>query len=233
MHVWRVALDSVSPSVEARAACLSPDERTRSGLFISQPERRRFILSRIVLREILAGYHGGAPDAVPIAREVGGRPFLAGSDRLFFSLSHSADIALVAVAATRVGVDVERIRSIDRARGIARRVLHEETVASLSALPRPLFDTAFIDAWTQREAHVKAVGGGLFRTPDVLPFELEQPADATIRTTRSREDGSEWSIARFLPYPTVRGAVVAPAPVHQLRLLDWNGGTHSAEESNS
>ena len=231
VHVWRVALDSVSHSVESRSTCLSPDERTRSDRFIGQPERRRFVLSRIVLRHVLAGYHGSAPGAVPLAREAGGRPYVEGADRLFFSLSHSGEIALIAIAATPVGVDVERIRSIARAPAIAGRVLHHETVATLAELPPPHFTTAFLDAWTQREAHVKAVGGGLFRTADVLPFDASQPADASVRTALARNDGTRWCIARFQPYPAARAAIVAPAPVHHVRLLDWNEAAHTTEDN--
>ena len=203
----------------------------RSDRFIAQPERRRFVLSRIVLRHILARYHGTAPDAVPLAREAGGRPYVEGSDQLFFSLSHSGEIAVIAIATSPVGVDVERIRSIERAPAIARRVLHHDTVDILHALPAPLFDAAFLDAWTQREAHVKAVGGGLFRTADVLPFDASQPTDASVHAVLSREDGSRWSVARFLPYPAARAAVVAPAPVHDVRLLDWNEVAHTMEDN--
>lgn len=229
-HIWRVALDSISPSVETRAACLSADERARSERFIAHPERRRFILSRIALRHILASYHGTTPRNIPLAREPGGRPYVEGAERLFFSLSHSGDIALIAVAATAVGVDVERERRILRAPAIARRVLHPETFAILSSLDHPRFEPAFLDAWTQREAHVKAVGGGLFRTADVLPFDPAQPADATVRAARSREDGSEWSIARFVPCPSARGAVVSPGILHHVRLLDWSDAAHAMED---
>ncbi|MBR9990878.1 MAG: 4'-phosphopantetheinyl transferase superfamily protein [Gemmatimonadetes bacterium] len=226
VHVWRVALDSVSPSGERLDSCLSPDERIRAAQFIAPLEQRRYVASRIVLRHVLASYHDMDAAAVPLVREVGGRPFVQGADRVFFSLSHTADIGLIAVARAVVGVDVERHRSVARAANIARRILHAETVAMLEALPPPEFDIAFIDAWTQREAHVKAVGGGLFRTPDVLPFDPSQPHDASVRSVTSRADGGRWSVARFLPYEAARAAVAVPGPLDSIRFMDWQDVMH-------
>ncbi|HEX6132826.1 MAG TPA: 4'-phosphopantetheinyl transferase superfamily protein [Longimicrobiales bacterium] len=222
LHVWRVALDEISPSIEMRSACLSPDERTRATLYTAPLEQRRFITSRIVQRHVLAAYHGVPAVELPLAREPGGRPFIEGAERLFFSLSHSAGTAVIAVADIPVGVDVERVRRIARAAAIARRVLHPDTVAALSMLPATERDRAFLDAWTQREAHVKAVGGGLFQTPDALPFDPAQPADASVRGIISREDGALWSAARFLPYPYARAAVVAPGGIRRIRIVDWH-----------
>lgn len=221
-HVWTCALDSLTMSVESRDACLSEDERARSAKFMAPLEQRRFVLSRIVLRQILAGYQGVTAADVLLAREAGGRPYVEGADRLFFSLSHSHDVAVIAVADVRIGVDVERVRPIARAAEIANRIMHPETVALLQSLPQAQFERAFLDAWTQREAHVKAVGGGLFRTPDVLPFDPALPIDATVHAAESRDDRSRWSVVRFLPFPSTRAALVAPGALHAVRLMDWN-----------
>src|SRR5690606_5421059 len=105
---------------------------------------------------------------------------------------------------------------------IARRILHPDTVALLGALPPQHRNRAFIDAWLQREAHVKAVGGGLFRTGDVLPFDPRQRADASVRPVIARDDGSLWSTARFRPAPAVRAAVVTPGLVDRILPIDWN-----------
>jgi 4'-phosphopantetheinyl transferase len=209
--------------VEDLGSCLSADEQLRAEQLGAPPERRRYILSRIVLRHVLAGYQGIAAVQVPLAREPGGRPFLQGAGQLFFSLSHSGDTAVIAVADVNVGVDVERVRPVPRAAGIARRILHPDTVAALEALPERRYEAAFLDAWTQREAHVKAVGGGLFRTTDALPFDPLQPADATVHSVLSR-DGVDWSVARFLPYHATRASVAAPGALRAVRIMDWLDG---------
>jgi 4'-phosphopantetheinyl transferase len=222
VHVWHVALDGDFPPAESRAACLSAAERARSTLFVAPLERQRFVMSRIVLRDILAAYSGAAAGEIPIAREPGGRPFIEGTERLYFSLSHSGATALIAVAEMTIGVDVERVRRISRADAVARRVLHADTVAALESLSVSEREVAFVDAWTQREAHVKAVGGGMFRTPDELPFDPMQPDDASVHPTTSRSDGTVWSVARFVPCEGARAAVVTPGLLRSIRIMDWD-----------
>lgn len=225
VHVWTVALDSVPPSMESRGECLSSDERTRATLFTAPLEQRRYIASRIVLRHILASYLGVSAAEIRIRREPGGRPFIEGADRLFFNLSHSRETALVAVSGVMVGVDVERARRIARAGSIARRILHPDTFAALRRLPPGPRERAFLYAWTQREAHVKAVGGGLFRTPDVLPFDPRQPDDASVHSIAARHDGSLWSVAHFRPHAGARAAVVTRGALQQIRLVEWQNDT--------
>lgn len=221
-HVWHVTLDGDFPSVESSAACLSADEHMRSTQFVAPLERQRFVMSRIVLRDILARYYGAGAGEIPIGREPGGRPFIEGTERLYFSLSHSGATALIAVADMTIGVDVERIRRIARAPAVARRVLHADTVAALESLSVSEREAAFVDAWTQREAHVKAVGGGMFRTPDVLPFDPLQPDDGSVHPTTSRSDGTVWSVARFVPCVGARAAVVTPGLLRGIRIMDWD-----------
>ena len=220
-HVWRAALDAIPAAIEMRSECLSEDERARATLYTVDRERQRFIKSRIVLRHILAAYHGVDPAELRLGREPGGRPYIESADRLFFSLSHSRGTALVAVAPAPVGVDVERVRRITHERAIAARILHPDTVAALESVPSTRRTDAFVDAWTQREAHVKAVGGGLFRTPDALPFDPDQPADGTVRRIASRTDGALWSAVRFEPFAGTRATLVTLAPLEQVRILDW------------
>ena len=49
-------------------------------------------------------------------------------------------------------------------------MLASDSVLALAALPAQERDDAFIWAWTQREAYVKAIGGGVLRSHDPLPF---------------------------------------------------------------
>jgi 4'-phosphopantetheinyl transferase len=222
IHVWRIALDGVTSSPDGLRSCLSAEEEGRAALLRAPRERERFIVSRIALRDILSRYHGLPAAEIPLARERGGRPFVEGAHRLFFSLSHTAGAALVAVAGSAVGVDVERVRPVGRLDAIARRVLHPDTAELLAHMPPAQRQAAFLDAWTQREAHVKAVGGGLFRTADVLPFDPALPDDGSTRTAHSRDDGAIWTVARFLPFHSARAAIAAHGALEQIRMRDWN-----------
>lgn len=221
-HVWRIALsDAVAADVHV-LACLSAAERERLERHSSARAGQRFALTRLALRHILAHYTGDAPATVALVVDARGKPDLAGDDRIHFSLSHAEQLALVAVARSEVGIDVERVRQPRRLLRMAHRVLHAETVATLKRLPGEMRRLAFLDAWTQRESHVKAVGGGIFATPDALPFHLGQPADGMPYPYHDRRGAEEWSVARFHPAPDARASLVARGRIMELRFFDWS-----------
>lgn len=220
-HVWRVTL---SVPLEAGALvldCLSPEERLRLERQRSAHARQRFFVTRVALRHILARYTGVSASAVELAVDASGKPGLAGGDRLHFSLSHTAGIAVIGVALDEVGIDAERLREPRRLLPTARRVLHAETVSELERLEGERRCTAFLDAWTQREAHVKAVGGGLFATPDVLPFDAAQPADGAPRVCVERSGAHEWTVVRFVPAAAARASLVARGRISRVQYYDW------------
>lgn len=222
VYAWTVALDDELPSDSGLTNCLSLEERERAALIGSTVERRRYALSRIALRHILAACHDVAPAELRLRREEGGRPFVEGDHGLSFSLTHSHGLAVIAVAAQPVGVDVERVRELEWRDRIARRVMHADTVRLLEAVPERERTLAFIDAWTQREAHVKAIGGGVLRTPDDLPFSPSQADDGSVHPAALRSTGERWSIARFVPAAGWRATIAAPGTVHILRLRRWS-----------
>jgi phosphopantetheinyl transferase len=84
-----------------------------------------------------------------------------------FNLSHSGELILLAFhARDPVGVDVERQRSDWDWRPIARRCLDPSTVESLLALAPAEAASAFVQAWCDLEAGLKARGVGLVGAND-------------------------------------------------------------------
>jgi 4'-phosphopantetheinyl transferase len=216
--VWTLSLEAGLSVDPALCDCLSPGERARADAMTSAEARHAFTMVRAVLRGILAGYTGAPPEALPLRTTAAGKPVLTGAG-FDFSVSHTRGAAVIVVADTEVGVDIERLgRPHDPIR-IARRVMHAETIAALEELPPVLQAAVFVDAWAQREAHVKAVGGGLLRTPDTLPFRVTQP-DGVFAPVRDRLDHGHWSVARFTPVPGTRAAVVAAGELGRLRIRD-------------
>jgi 4'-phosphopantetheinyl transferase len=99
----------------------------------------RLTPSRTALRRVLATYLGEEPKQIQFQTGEHGKPRLAAAARrLEFNLSHSGEIALVAVSGEHeVGIDAERVR--------------------------PKRGAAFYRRWARHEAHVKCLGVGLLR----------------------------------------------------------------------
>jgi 4'-phosphopantetheinyl transferase len=144
VEVWVVPLDRDDEEVLRLRGLLSREERDRAGEAPLAQRKRRYVARQAALRSILAERTGVAPGEIRFTRSVNGKPALAGDGRgLEFSVSDSAGLALVALAAREVGIDVEQIRD----RPAARRA--------------GLGTDRFFERWTRIEATGKAVGAGL------------------------------------------------------------------------
>ena len=131
------------------------------------------------LREVLGRYVDEQPAGIELRTGAHGKPALADpSSPLRFNLSHSGDLALVAVTQGReVGVDVERIRPRRNLPGLADRALDPAAAAAVHAAPPDAQLTAFHEAWARREAIAKCLGTGLGAPLPPSPVAV-QPLDA-------------------------------------------------------
>lgn len=183
--MWRVALGD--PPVDSP---LSEQERERAARFVRDDDRHRWTAARAALRGLLAAYLDADPCALRFADGAHGKPRLAGSDALRFNLSHSGDVALIAVALGReVGVDVELPRRAVDHVALARRVLTAEQAERIAAIADPgAREQAFLMAWVRWEAVLKCRGvgiGGAEAAPDgpdpwVVELPLEAPGAAAL-----------------------------------------------------
>jgi len=165
LHLWLI--DLAHPA-DHFLVLLSPDERQRSEGILTDKGRRRFIASRGTMRQILGGYLGMDPAHVRFRYGPSGKPEINHSTPLAFNLSHSADLALLAVTrGTAIGIDVEPDRVRPNARAIARRIFPKKTLSIIEPLNDDAFQQEFLRHWTALEARVKLEGGSLFRPPSM------------------------------------------------------------------
>ncbi|HEV8305049.1 MAG TPA: 4'-phosphopantetheinyl transferase superfamily protein [Gemmatimonadales bacterium] len=164
VHCWCVTLD-VPPATSARLySTLSPDERNRSARLRFARDRQRFIAARGALRDLLGRCLGTRPDAIRFTYNAFGKPELSPEfgSRLRFNLSHSADLALIAITTDAgIGVDIEYIQPRPEYADIARSLFSAAEVDELERVPSHLYPQAFLSCWTKREAYLKARGEGL------------------------------------------------------------------------
>lgn len=201
--------------VRAASGILAPDERRRADRFVNDRDRRRFIMARSRLRELLSERIEVAPESIPFEYGPHGKPSLATRDRapdIRFNIAYSEDLAVYAFAlATEVGVDVERLRVIEDADRVAERAFspyERRAYRALSEGERPL---GFLTCWTRKEAFIKATGQGLSCPLDSFDVTLAPGEPAEILRV-GNVSGTEcgWRLQSFVPS---RGFVAAL--VHQ------------------
>jgi 4'-phosphopantetheinyl transferase len=173
VQIWAAHLEAITPAeLSQLEATLDPGEQARAARFHFERDRRHYVASRGLLRRLL----GSALDqpASGLVFEYGphGKPAITPPTRrgrtLCFNLSHSAGWAMFALSWDHeVGIDLESAARLDRdAKGLAdlaARVLSKRELEIWQALPDAAArESAFLRAWTRKEAYAKAIGQGLF-----------------------------------------------------------------------
>lgn len=207
VDLWVWPLDGSPAEIGRLAPLLSADEKARAARFVIDRDRRRFIVARGTLRELLAPLLGVAPAAIVFAYSMHGKPSVPSATSLHFNLSHSENLAALAVSQQReIGVDIERVRSLKD--DIAARFFSAREVATLRATPADGRLNAFYRCWTRKEAIVKAIGEGLSHALDSFDVTISADAPAAVERFAGEDDAPRvWRLADFDPAPGYMGAV--------------------------
>ena len=211
VHVDLVHADSADAWAQhdAYRALLSPDERDRMARLVFERDRRRFLLTRALVRTMLSRYTGVRPADWSFIANVHGRPEILDRPRgvpdLRFNLSHTEGLIACAVTIGReVGVDVEHIgRRLTH--DVAGRFFAPREVSDLRKLPEDEQHRAFFDYWTLKEAYIKARGFGLALPLADFAFKLSPPAPPQITFEPSLpDDAATWQFHQEWPTPLHR-----------------------------
>lgn len=157
-------------------------------------KRQQYVAAQTALRRILEFYVGIPAAALRFTYGENGKPQLAPATGVEFNLTHSGELAVVAVGrGGRLGVDVE-----DRRRGrpflrLARRYFSTPEYRWLEALPESRQTAGFYRLWVLKEAYLKAVGTGLTFAPNRFTFELDGDLAALTATEMPGDDVTRWS----------------------------------------
>jgi 4'-phosphopantetheinyl transferase len=226
IDVWTVRLDEPA-RVGSEAVVLSPDEVVRASRFHFEKDRIHFTRCRSALRGLLAGYLAIPAAEIRFEYLTSGKPQLAPEQNpsaLQFNISHSANMALIAVGREhRLGVDIEKIRDDVDTTALADRFFSPRERAGLQALPDHLRVPGFFACWTRKEAFLKATGEGLSfpladfsvtTHPDLDP-ELEEIKGNT-------DDGKQWFLADLSVVDGFRATVACERSPYRVETHAWN-----------
>jgi len=206
-------LDQPQAAVRTLAALLSGGERQRASRFMLDRDRRRFMVARARLRQLLAARLGVRPATIELTLGARGKPALAPccGDSLRFNTSRCGDLAVFAFSrSSEVGIDVEAIRPTPHADDIVAHFFappEREEYRALAPRDRPL---GFLNCWTRKEAFIKALGDGLSYPLDRFAVSLAPGAPARILYVADPTHAEcGWQVESFTPAPGFVAAVVA------------------------
>lgn len=197
IEVWLARFDADADQVARCASLLSRDEQQRARRFHFEHGRRRFIVTRGILRRLLGSHLDLAPAAVAFGYGKNGKPFVAGgTTRIHFNVSHAHERAFYAISGSRaLGVDIEYLnRDVDYNR-LARRFFTPREYSELQRIPECDRKYAFLTCWTRKEAVIKATGDGL--SLPLSQFEVSVAPDTAPRVidfTAATQRVSDWAL---------------------------------------
>jgi 4'-phosphopantetheinyl transferase len=257
IEVWRVSLDECQfyASGEWREM-LSREEQSRADSFLVEDHRRDYVVAHLALRILLGRRLGVSPEQVKFLEgsfaasgmhgKSSGRskpalmlgttavaaldPRSGNSPDLRFNLSHTRGSAVIGLACGReLGVDIERQRPMGDLDAIASSVMSAKERMAWRTISEKDQECAFYRLWTRKEAYLKAIGLGLFRSLQAVTVPvMAQALDiGTLHMVEDAEGSGAWQVldighsAEYAAAVCLEGAQEARLMVSDLEWADW------------
>ena len=217
IHLWLASYEEIADERlhAGYRELLNAEERAQEPRFYFERDRRRYLVTRALVRTVLSRYAAvrpadwvfetnayGRPEAAnPAARELG----------LAFNISHTHSLIVLAVTAGReLGVDVENVRAREVSIGVADRYFAPQEVSVLNAVPAEEQQYRFFEYWTFKESYIKARGMGLSLPLDKFSFQYPDAQAVEIAIDPElADDAARWQFWQFRPSPDYLVAVCA------------------------
>ncbi len=226
--IWWASLSETQSRLGPQDHLLTADELSRAGWMASQPARDRWITSRASLRSILSGYLGLQALAVPISYGSLGKPELGSLSPVRFNLSHSADLAVFAVAWRKpVGIDIQRLRADTGMIDLAKWTFSDDAYRIWQDLPESERRLAFTRTWARKEAYLKGRGLGLvYPMRDLEIVESSTSDTVQIVDKHDSHHCRNWRIYDLAaPQPGFVAALAVDGTVSSLISRGWPDGS--------
>ena len=227
IHIWRINLTSLNDNETQLNDSFSDEECDRAQCFHFVKDRRRFVVRRMALRDLLGKYLGVRAKALRLLHTPHGKPVIegqAGSAGIRFSCSHSADWALIAITrGLELGVDLEQHRPMSDLADLVNASFSDHEITEWMSIPEAFKIRCFFDGWSRKEAFVKAIGLGLSFSLKNFSVSLarNQPAKL-LNVENDPEAVNHWKIQSLDVLPDYSGALVFEGENIQLQCFDWN-----------
>jgi 4'-phosphopantetheinyl transferase len=209
IHVWAVSLTSTDVGLSRSRLILSPDELDRAQRFRFDKHRNRYIAGRGALRSLLAKYTSRDASALKFNYSQHGKPSLEAVGDLHFNLSHSGDLALIAMTRIgEIGVDIEPVRELRDASDLVKRFFSTRESELFHRLPEPDRPEAFFNLWTRKESWLKATGDGISGGLSQVEVSfLKDEVPQVLSIAGSQPQAREWKLESLEPASGWIGAV--------------------------
>lgn len=222
IEVWALRVSGTMATDARLAEILSREERVRMERFRQEMDRARYAAAHAGLRVLLSQRLQMEPAAIRFERGAYGKPQLAteyGGTAWRFNLSHSGELALIALSRAEVGVDVEAVNpavGLD----VAETFCSADEMRQLEAMREENRTAALHRIWTAKEAVGKASGAGIASWMREIAVELKDAGEIAAR--RLQFPAEPWFVRELEVPAGYVGAVAAPGGPWTVRPYEWS-----------
>ena len=205
IHLWLAYYEEINGERlhAAYRELLSAAEKEQEPRFFFPKDRRRYLITRALVRTVLSRYIAVHPREWIFSENAFGRPDVVNAPAreagLQFNISHTNSLIVLAVTQRRaLGVDVENYRERRAAIGVADRFFAPQEVAALAKVSPQEQQYRFFEYWTFKEAYIKARGMGLSLPLD--KFSFHYPNDHAVKIAIHPEladDAARWQFWQY------------------------------------
>ncbi len=189
-----------------------------------QQDRKRKIISKAILKQLIAQFIAIDVKKIIIAKTSSGKPYLVNNPHppLYFNSSDSDDLVLLAFSRTEIGVDIEYKCNKLLMDEISSTNFTRQEQMQLQLAPDPL--DYFYTIWTRKEAILKAAGTGVNDYLNELSVANGvNPVSLSVLPLKGN-----WYVHSFNISPLAKAAVAVPQSSQQLQFFNYLAANFSA-----
>jgi len=215
IHVWLAFYDEINDDslLASYRKLLSAAEKEQETRFYFARDRRRYLVTRALVRTVLSRYASIQPSEWMFSMNAYGCPAAvnAQANDLSFNISHTHSLIVLGVTRSRaLGVDVENFRAREVSIDLMDRYFAPQEVEVLTAAPPHEQQYRFFEYWTFKEAYIKARGMGLSLPLDKFSFQYADDRAVEIAIhPELADDAARWQFWQFQPKPEYLVAICA------------------------
>ena len=133
---------------------------------------------------------------------VHGKPYLAGENPIYFSLSHSGDYVLLAVGDKEVGADIQIQKDVNFG-SLAKQFMTEQEYEAWSREDIINQKELFFQIWAGKEAYLKLTGEGMTAGLQTVQFDEEKQTMVDLREEKEVQtwwgslEGYQMAVCQF------------------------------------
>lgn len=228
VHLWLTSTLMDENRLKLIESFLLDEEIARANRFHFDRDRRQFVIARGLLRMFLESYSGVSYKRQTVFQKgQHGKPYAANSE-VMFNVAHTGNYVLIGFSrGVDLGVDIEMMEPQRDFLAIAERYFSTAEQSALRELEDSDVATGFYNAWTRKEAFLKAVGVGLSDHLHGFDVSLSPYEEARIVSIRpidpawKGETASQWSLFALDAAPDVAGALAQKGAIDRKNISAW------------